>query len=191
MVFSDLFFLYIFIPAVMLCYALARCADSAYVKSMGSGHYSAPANTMPYSNAVLIIFSLIFYAWGEPTYIALMIISIIINYIAGLCIDRGRRKSKAALIVGIVINIGLIGVFKYANLIMETLGFMGLPVESPGIAFRSASAFTRFRRSLILWTSTAERFVRKEASRRCCFTFQCSRSLSPDLSCATPPLPRK
>ena len=37
-----------------------------------------------------------------------------------LCIDRGRRKSKAALIVGVIINIGLIGVFKYANLIMET-----------------------------------------------------------------------
>ncbi len=145
MVFSDLFFLYIFIPAEMLCYALARCADSAYVKSMGSGHYSAPANTMPYSNAVLIIFSLIFYAWGEPTYIALMIISIIINYIAGLCIDRGRRKSKAALIVGIVINIGLIGVFKYANLIMETLGFMGLPVESPGIALPIGISFYTFQ----------------------------------------------
>ncbi len=101
----------------MLCYALARCADSAYVKSAGGGHFSAPVNTAPYSNAVLIIFSLIFYAWGEPVYITLMVISIIINYIVGLCIDRGRRKSKAALIVGVIINIGLIGVFKYANLI--------------------------------------------------------------------------
>ena len=145
MVFSDLFFLYIFIPAVMLCYALARCADSAYVKSAGGGHFSAPVNTAPYSNAVLIIFSLIFYAWGEPVYITLMVISIIINYIVGLCIDRGRRKSKAALIVGVIINIGLIGVFKYANLIMETLGFMGLPVKSPEILLPIGISFYTFQ----------------------------------------------
>lgn len=145
MVFSDLFFLYIFIPAVMIFYALARCADRAYVNSSGSAMYKAPENTAPFSNGVLIIFSIIFYAWGEPVYIALMLISILLNYIVGLCIDQGKRKSKAALAVGLIINIGIIGVFKYANFIAETLGFIGLPIESPGIGLPIGISFYTFQ----------------------------------------------
>ena len=83
MVFSDLFFLYIFIPAVMLCYALARCADKAYADNSRHGRFAMPENICPFSNAVLIVFSLIFYAWGEPVYIFLMLLCVGVNYTGG------------------------------------------------------------------------------------------------------------
>ena len=147
MVFSDLFFLYIFIPAAAICYALGRCGDSARAKSLQNGRaprYS-DVNLCPYSNAVLIIFSLIFYAWGEPVYVFLMIASVFMNWIIGLFIDRGRRKSKPALVVGLIMNIGIIAVFKYADFLVETLNFTGLSIPKPGIALPIGISFFTFQ----------------------------------------------
>ena len=144
MVFSDLFFLYIFIPAVMIFYALARCADAA-LASGGGAHAEAPKKSCHFSNAVLIIFSLIFYAWGEPVYILLMVGSVVVNYVVGLCIDRGERKSKTALIVGIIANVGIIGVFKYADFLVGTLCFFGLPLNQPNIALPIGISFYTFQ----------------------------------------------
>jgi len=145
MVFSNLFFIYIFLPAVMLCYALGRCADRAYVgRSVGARY--VVRSTAPYSNWVLIIFSLIFYAWGEPVYVFLMIASVVINYFVGLLIDRGKKsRSKPAFIAGIALNIAVIGVFKYANFICDTLGALGLPVKSPGIGLPIGISFYTFQ----------------------------------------------
>ncbi len=150
MVFSDLFFLYIFIPAAAVCYALGRCGDNARLRALQSGrapHY-LEENLCPYSNAVLITFSLLFYAWGEPIYVFLMIISVLINYIVGLYIDkgkRGKRKSKPALIAGLVLNIGIIAVFKYAGFLTETLNFFGLHIPKPGIALPIGISFFTFQ----------------------------------------------
>lgn len=145
MVFSDLFFLYIFIPAVMLCYALARCADHAYEDGMRGGRYALPQNICPFSNAVLIVFSLIFYAWGEPVYILLMLASVLMNYIVGRCIGGGKKRSKTALVVGVILNIAAIGVFKYADLFVGTLSFFGLPLNKPGIALPIGISFYTFQ----------------------------------------------
>lgn len=147
MVFSDLFFLYIFIPAAAICYALGRCGDSARAKALISGRaprYS-DVNLCPYSNAVLIIFSLIFYAWGEPIYVFLMIASVFMNWIVGQLIDCGRRKSKPALVVGLVLNIGIIAVFKYADFLVETLNLTGLSIPKPGIALPIGISFFTFQ----------------------------------------------
>ena len=147
MVFSDLFFLYIFIPAVAICYALARCGDKAREKAAESGKAPryANVNLCPYTNSVLIIFSLIFYAWGEPIYIFLMLASVVMNYFVGLFIGRGKQNSKPALVVGLVLNIGIIAVFKYADFLVETLNLTGLVIPKPGIALPIGISFFTFQ----------------------------------------------
>ena len=97
---SDLFFIYVFLPAAAICYALGRCGDHSRMRRLREYGQPRIRCECPYSNAVLIIFSLIFYAWGEPIYVALMIVSVFMNYVVGVFIDGGRHKSKAALIVG-------------------------------------------------------------------------------------------
>lgn len=147
MVFSDLFFLYIFIPAVAICYALARCGDKARLRAAETGKAPryANANLCPYTNAVLIVFSLIFYAWGEPIYIFLMLASVVMNYFVGLFITRKKQRSKPALIVGLVLNIAIIGVFKYADFLVDTLNLTGLGIPKPGIALPIGISFFTFQ----------------------------------------------
>ena len=94
---------------------------------------------------MLIIFSLIFYAWGEPIYVALMIVSVFMNYVVGVFIDGGRHKSKSALIVGLILNIGIIAVFKYADFLAETLNAVGVPMPKPGIALPIGISFFTFQ----------------------------------------------
>ena len=90
MVFSDLFFLFVFIPAFAACYLAARAADKRFFESN---------NTL--RNAVLILFSLIFYAWGEPVYLFLMIGTVAVNYLAGKQIANAAAPNrKTALIAG-------------------------------------------------------------------------------------------
>ena len=102
MVFSDLFFLFAFLPAFMLCYLIAKAAD---------GHEST-SNT--FKNTILVSFSLLFYAWGEPIYVFLMVGCVVISYMAGIAIDKMRKRAKAALAVGIGANLLILGIFKYS-----------------------------------------------------------------------------
>lgn len=94
MVFSSLVFISIFLPAVMILYWLlpsVRCR-----------------------NFLLLAFSLLFYAYGEPVYAFLMIVSAFFNYICAWmmqCMDRYRRLILTA---AVCINLGMLGVFKYA-----------------------------------------------------------------------------
>jgi len=103
MVFSDLFFLFVFLSLCMFCYFVSPGLKA--------------------KNAVLIVFSLVFYAWGEPTYVLLLLASTVANYLAGILIDKYRdtSKSKAALICSLVFNIGLLFVFKYTNFFIENI----------------------------------------------------------------------
>lgn len=105
MVFSDLFFLFVFLPAFALCYLLASWADRR--KAMPS---------FQWRNSLLVLFSLLFYAWGEPVYVLLLLASVTVNYFVGLGI---AKKGKPALVIGLVFNIGLLAVFKYANFLVD------------------------------------------------------------------------
>ena len=73
-----------------------------------------------FRNIFLTLVSLIFFAWGGVSYSILLISSIIINYFIGLHIDRnlGSTKAKLLLTIGVILNLGILGVFKYANFIM-------------------------------------------------------------------------
>lgn len=99
MVFASPIFLFAFFPAALLtCYG-AGLAKKADVR-----------------NGALFLFSLLFYAWGEPTYVFVMLASIAVNYLFGLRIAR----SKALFVLAIAFNLGLLGVFKYLDLFIST-----------------------------------------------------------------------
>ncbi len=93
---------------------------------------------------MLFVFSLLFYAWGEPVYAGLMIFSTVLDYTCGLSAERfrGTRKAKIALLVSVVVNLSLLGVFKYADFLIATvnsvfgcaLPLLGLPLPI-GISF--------------------------------------------------------
>ena len=110
MVFSDLFFLFVFLPVFALCYLLLK----------------------RHRNAVLVLFSLVFYAWGEPVYVLLMLASVVVNYFVGLAIEK---KGKTALVVGLIFNLGVLAVFKYANFFIANfyalIGCLGTSHLSP------------------------------------------------------------
>lgn len=140
MVFSDLFFLFVFLPAFILLYLLAALADK---KFFSDG--LRQSNLM--KNLCIVLFSLIFYAWGEPVYVFLMLGSVFVNYLAGLAIDRreGARSRKAALAAGVACNLLVLGTFKYAGFFAETLSSMGLPVRNPGILLPIGISFYTFQ----------------------------------------------
>lgn len=104
MIFSSLLFLFRFLPAVLLLY------------------YLAPR---PARNFVLLFVSLIFYGWGEPVYILLMLVSILISYLGGLLVDRfvaagEDAKARAALAVSVGLSLSLLFFFKYADFVLDT-----------------------------------------------------------------------
>ena len=100
MLFSSNVFLYMFLP---LCLGL---------------YFLLPRKL---KNFVLLIFSLVFYAWGEPKYVLIMLASITVAYITGLFADRkrykqnGKRKAMLSMIIAIVWNLGFLFFFKYTN----------------------------------------------------------------------------
>ena len=97
MVFSSLLFLFYFLAPLILIYALVP---------------------KKFKNPLLFAASLFFYAWGEPTYVLLMIFSVFFNYVMGFLL---KNKSKAALVFTCVVNLGLLGVFKYADFFISTV----------------------------------------------------------------------
>lgn len=135
MVFSDLFFLFVFIPLFVICYLAAY-----YIDKRMSG--DTPAMTV--KNAVLVVFSLIFYAWGEPVYVFLMLICVFINFLAGRYIEKSTQK-RQALIIGVACNILILCIFKYAGFFAESLNAIGIPVPVPEISLPIGVSFYIFQ----------------------------------------------
>ena len=129
MVFSSLVFLFIFLPVVLIVYYLLN---------------------KHFRNLFLLIASLFFYAWGEPFLIVVMLISIGINYLAGLMIDQAKTKSKnlakAALGIAVTINLSMLVYFKYFNFIIQNFHQVGLfdSVANEGIILPIGISFFTF-----------------------------------------------
>lgn len=139
MVFSDLFFLFVFLPAFALSYLVATWIDRGL--SDGALQRSHVAQ-----NSVLVIFSLIFYAWGEPVYVFLMLFCVLVNYLAGLGIDHlsgGARRW--ALIAGLTGNILILSTFKYLSFFAQQLTAIGIPVADPKISLPIGISFYTFQ----------------------------------------------
>ena len=115
MVFSNLFFLYVFLPVLFLAYFIIK--NDAYRR------------------AVLVLFSLLFYAWGEPVCVFLMIGLVAADYLFGRLIDATRSVylRKLWLVLAIISNLGVLGYYKYLGFFIETLNTIfnvSLPVVS-------------------------------------------------------------
>ena len=127
MVFSSIPFLYYFLPAVLIAYFLAP----------GKG-----------KNAVLLLSSLFFYGWGEPKLLALMVGTIVLFYGCGLAIEKARsvRGKKLWLTVSVVISIGLLAVFKYADFFIGSFNAMtGLSLPLLKLALPVGISFYTFQ----------------------------------------------
>lgn len=138
MVFSDLFFLFVFIPAFVIVYLMAAAIDKTFISEPGR-----PSNTV--KNIALVIFSLVFYAWGEPVYVFLMLASVAVNYAAGLLIHRSGRHRKAALVAGLSCNVLILSVFKYLGFFAQVLNDVGISVAQPNIALPIGISFYTFQ----------------------------------------------
>ena len=127
MLFSSSVFLFIFLPAVLLGYYLLRGQRAR--------------------NLLLLGASLLFYAWGEPVYVFLMLFSICANYLLGRGIDarRGGRR-KTLLILAAVLNLGLLFVFKYLNFTIENLNaLLGLQIPPVELSLPIGISFFTFQ----------------------------------------------
>ena len=115
MVFSSITFLFFFLPAVLLLNGCTRGRAS---------------------NVLLLVASLLFYAWGEGIYLLVMLASILGNFVAGLFIDHFRptRAGRAALGLGVGLNLVLLGFFKYAGFLVDNLNQVLALVGLPGVA---------------------------------------------------------
>ena len=100
-------------------------------------------------NIILFLGSLVFYAWGEPIYVLAMILSTAIDYTAGRLIDRYDDKPKirtACLIVSLVMNIGLLGTFKYLGFLINSVnGWFGLEIPNPNLPLPIGISFFTFQ----------------------------------------------
>ena len=117
MVFSSPEFLFLYLPVTFLLY------------------FMIPPKFLKWRNLVLFVTSLIFYGWGEPLYVFLMIFTILVDYIGGYFVDKykesDKKRAKWVMIVTIVINLGILGFFKYYDFFADTLrlipGLGGIP----------------------------------------------------------------
>ena len=126
MVFSSLIFLFFFLPAVLFCY------------------YIVPQKFIRVRNAVLLLFSLFFYFYGEPRLIGMLIFSILMNYLFGLSM-RGTYR-KPLLILCVIANLSLLGVFKYLNFFISTAdSLLGLSIPVTGIVMPIGISFYTFQ----------------------------------------------
>ena len=126
MTFSSVSFLCLFLPAVF-------------------GLYHILPGTRA-KNALLIAASLLFYAWGEPVYILLMILSVLVNWLAGRWIGSARKGARLPMVLAVVFNLALLGVFKYSGFLMETLGAVtGLALPVPRISLPIGISFFTFQ----------------------------------------------
>ncbi len=128
MVFSSLLFVYAFLPICLGIYAIARNIKA--------------------KNIVLLIFSLIFYAWGEPVYILLLLFMTLCDWVFAIMIDKsGKEKArKAIVILAVIVNLSLIGVFKYTGFTLTNIqAVFGVPEIIPKIALPIGISFYTFQ----------------------------------------------
>lgn len=126
MVFSSLAFLCVFLPTVFLLYTVIP--------------------NLKIRNALLIIASLMFYGYGEPVYVFLMIFSSFFNYLCALWVASKPQKSKVALVTAVVINLGILGVFKYTGFIVGSINdLLGLAIPVPQISLPIGISFFTFQ----------------------------------------------
>jgi alginate O-acetyltransferase complex protein AlgI len=131
MLFSSLTFLYIFLPVVLILNFVLK---------------------PKYRNKLLLVSSLIFFAWGGISYTLILVTSLIINYVFGLLIDKFRdtKASKIFLTIGVILNLLILGIFKYADFVVDNINyvisiFFEYKIDNPGIILPLGISFYTFQ----------------------------------------------
>lgn len=127
MIFSSLTFIFVFLPIFLLAY------------------FIAPSKI---KNIVLLAFSLLFYSWGEPIYILLLLLSSVVDFSNGYFINKfkaDKRKKKFFLILSIIINLSLLAIFKYSNFIISNLNIFGIKITGFNIMLPLGISFFTFQ----------------------------------------------
>lgn len=128
MLFSSELFLFIFLPLVFAAYRLMRGIRA--------------------KNILLTLASLVFYAWGQPVYVLILLFSVVCNYLTGLALmsSGSRAGKKAALAVSIAVNLGLLCTFKYLDFITLNVNMLlGLQLSLPGLTLPIGISFFTFQ----------------------------------------------
>ena len=124
MVFSSLVFLCIVLPVVLI---LHTAIGSLKVK-----------------NVLLLVASLLFYAYGEPVYVFLMLFSALYNYLFALMM--GKKRSKPVLVLAVIVNLGMLAVFKYTGFILDNVNLLlGTAIPVPAITLPIGISFFTFQ----------------------------------------------
>ncbi len=121
MVFSSLSFIYVFLPVVLILYFISP---------------------MKIKNLIIFVSGILFYAWGEPICVLIMLLSTVIDYTAGIFMhkfDDDQKKRTICLIVSVVMNVGLLAVFKYSDFIIDSINAMfSLEIINPVVKLNKA-----------------------------------------------------
>lgn len=128
MVFSSLFFVFCFLPIIFLAYFLCK-GDQI-------------------KNIILILFSLVFYAWGEPIWFVLLIISAVIDYLNGLFVEKHKNTKLAILgvVSTLTFNLGLLFTFKYADFFVQNVNYLfNTSLKQPGLILPIGISFYTFQ----------------------------------------------
>ena len=127
MVFSSLTFLYLFLPACIIIYFAGK--------------------SILYRNWVLVAFSVFFYAWGEPVYVLVLLLSAAVNYYLGRLIGgtKSRKRARGLMVASVVFNLALLGYFKYIGFLVENLNHLGFSFKVPEVALPIGISFYTFQ----------------------------------------------
>ena len=122
MIFSSLVFLCVFLPVTYLLYTLLP--------------------SLRLKNGLLAAVSLVFYAYGEPVYVILMILSAFLNFLCARLIAGRTEKKKVILIASLAINLGILGIFKYAAFFVHTCSsLLSVDIPAPAISLPIGISF--------------------------------------------------
>ena len=155
MVFSSLVFLCIFFPVVLIL------------------HTVIPSRKV--RNGLLLVASLLFYAYGEPVYILLMLASALLNYIFALLLAKNR--SKVILVLAVAVNLGLLGVFKYTGFLLTNVNTaFGLSLPVPAISLPVGISFFTFQALSYVIDVYRDDVLCRRITEKCFCIFPSSRS---------------
>lgn len=126
MVFSSVVFIFVFLPVVFLVYGILP--------------------SLKWKNFFLVFASLIFYAYGEPVYVLLMLGSSVMNYGLGLLVSKSGKNAGAALALAVVLNLGILCAFKYTGFFLENVNaLLGVSISVPHINMPIGISFFTFQ----------------------------------------------
>ena len=130
MVFTSTVFLYYFLPPLLVLYYAMH------------GRW-----LLPIKNFILLVFSLVFYAWGGVGNLFILLASVVVNYLGGLGVglSKSRGAKRAFLILSLLFSLGLLGYYKYAGFGAGILNSLGIPVAVPSIVLPIGISFFTFQ----------------------------------------------